>query len=58
MNDSPGWVNVREDAYGHAIDQAGSLVHDPRCWVCANPEQRQAWMDHPAMTASTGGQHG
>jgi hypothetical protein len=40
MNDSPGWVNIREDKNGHAIDQAGNLIHDPRCWVCANPEQR------------------
>jgi hypothetical protein len=53
--ESPGWVNVREDANGHAIDQAGNLIYDPRCYFCANPDQRQAWVDYLAMIASTGG---
>jgi hypothetical protein len=38
MNESPGWVNVREDKNGHAIDQAGDLVYDPRCYFCLNTD--------------------
>jgi hypothetical protein len=44
--ESPGWVNVREDENGHAIDQAGNLIHDPRCYYCLNTDvdRRVAYM--------------
>jgi phage gp29-like protein len=42
MNDSPGWANIeREDKFGHAIDQAGNLIHDPRCYFCLNEDDDQ-----------------
>jgi hypothetical protein len=39
--ESPGWINVREDEHGHAIDQDGNLLHDPRCYFCINERRGQ-----------------
>jgi hypothetical protein len=47
MSTAPGWANVeREDENGHAIDQAGDLVYDPRCYFCLNtdPDRRVAYV--------------
>jgi hypothetical protein len=63
MNDSPGWANVREDEHGHAIDQAGNLIHDPRCYYCLNKDRDPARQvtyvsvefEGFARAASTGG---
>jgi hypothetical protein len=37
--ESPGWRNVREDENGHAVDQAGQLIYDPRCYFCLNKDR-------------------
>jgi len=29
---------MTEDENGHLIDDAGALVHDPRCYFCLNQE--------------------
>jgi hypothetical protein len=29
---------MREDEYGHAVDEDGNLVYDDRCYFCLNEE--------------------